>query len=642
MTAFERYWKVVMRKWQTLGLRRKLIASLSVGLALSACAAVAMFTLVYSRQVNTERKWAAEQINILLRTSLENAMLKRDLPGLREIVRNFGKQEGVARVLILNASGEVRFASDDRWLGHQVAETSAPCDGCGPGRPHSRFLSTSEGVEVLRAAHPVPNQAACVGCHGAVAERPINGILVVDFETSHWRTEARRTAMSMLIATLAVTMLGLILLAVLMRRWVIEPIERVTEAATALADGQLSRRVDVGTHDEIGRLAESFNAMAANAENNLALVANERTFLQELLDALPDGVRVIDRNYAVILANREYCELVGLTHAEVLTMPCYTSSHGRSEPCSATLEMCPLAELKPHLRRLKCTQRFKSQHRHRNVEINAAALSSGYPGADRLVVEVIRDIEAEVDYSHEQRLSSIGQLAAGVAHEIRNPLGSIRVALQTLLQSVDANRVDINVMRHYLQLVDKQIDGCVDITARLLLLSAHRSGVPELVEVNRALGETVTLLGYDMELHRIAVVVQLDDSQPRVIGSESDIRMLCLNLLQNALHAMPDGGELAVSTQANETEVHISVRDTGVGISDADLPHVFEPFFSRRADGTRGTGLGLAIVKSIVQRHRGAVSVSTDTGVGSTFKVMLPLATPQVMHPMQEGEGRDA
>jgi signal transduction histidine kinase len=260
-----------------------------------------------------------------------------------------------------------------------------------------------------------------------------------------------------------------------------------------------------------------------------------------------------------------------------------------------------------------------------DVEVHAAPLI-GQEG-ELLVVESIRDLAADIRFSHEQKLSELGRLATGVAHEIRNPLASVRLALQGLLKRAEGGSMTAEEAVRYLMLVDGQIDKCIDVTDRLLKLSMHAGGRPQLLSVKPAIEETVSLLSYEAEAKQIDVVIDLPSEETcRVMASDSDLRMIVLNLVQNAFHALPLGGRLDIQGQARDAMFEIVFSDNGAGIPEDALPRIFDPFFSRRADGQPGTGLGLTIVKSLAKRLGGGVSVESKEGLGTRFILRLPRA----------------
>ena len=150
-----------------------------------------LFLGLYRDRLERERAATSNQINQVLRVALENAMLKRDVPGLREIVERMGQQQGIRDVMILAPSGEVRFAAHPESLGQQRPELVRAER---LGMPESRFVADEGKGEVLRSINPVPNQQACTGCHGQLEKHPINGVLVVDYDAQSLKEEAWRSA----------------------------------------------------------------------------------------------------------------------------------------------------------------------------------------------------------------------------------------------------------------------------------------------------------------------------------------------------------------------------------------------------------------------------------------------------------------
>jgi signal transduction histidine kinase len=254
------------------------------------------------------------------------------------------------------------------------------------------------------------------------------------------------------------------------------------------------------------------------------------------------------------------------------------------------------------------------------------------------VVESIRDLGQQVRFSHEQRLSELGRLAAGVAHEIHNPLMSLRMAIHASETALQGLNPDIAGVCEHLSLADQEVAACERVTERLLKLSIPPCSEPELVAVEPVVEDTLKLVSWEAEQRGVVIGVACEGSPLRVLASDSDLRMASLNLAQNACHAMPDGGELAVRCERADGRIRISFEDTGVGIQPEDRQRIFEPFFSRRADGVRGTGLGLSITKAIVEGHGGNIQVVMRRGGGSRFVVDLPDADA----PDVDNETRDA
>ncbi len=617
------------RRWVESGLSRKFMLGTVAGLITSSFVLLILFLTMYRAQLEAERGQIVGDINRLLQTSLENAMLKRDLDGLRDIVAKLGRQPGVVNVMILNTEGEVRFASNPEMLGRRYArDRNTGCMECHQDGEHEErttiFLVNEQGREIVRGVNPVRNKVPCTGCHGDVRSHPFNGVLFVDYDAAPIRMQAWRTTLLLLGSGAVVLLIVVAGGWWFMRRFILLPVWQLREASRAIAEGRLDARVAILGHDELGELGQSFNHMAESLERNMREMEERDRFLQALVDTFPDGIRVIDGQYRVVLSNVAYRRQVGLGDKSDIGSPCYASSHQRNEPCPPTLVRCPLYEARKEDGPVKYLDRFvRADGQTFPVEIMAIPLRGcgGAMGQD-LIVESVRDLEEKTQFSQEQRLADLGRLAAGVAHEIYNPLTALRMALNSMVNTADRSGVDISVFGNYLQIIDDQIDRCIDITKRLLKLSAA-PGSPELVEVNKAIRETLSLLVWEAEAHGVSVVQSLASTELRVLATESEFRTIIFNLLQNAFHAMPEGGNLYVSTRRMDGKVELIVKDTGVGIAPQDLPYIFHPFFSRRADSVRGTGLGLAILRSIVDRYHGSVTAESKSGEGSRFSVLL-------------------
>ncbi len=220
-----------------------------------------------------------------------------------------------------------------------------------------------------------------------------------------------------------------------------------------------------------------------------------------------------------------------------------------------------------------------------------------------------------------ERLASLGMLAAGVAHEVNNPLGGI-LAL-TALTVEDMPKDDPN--RENLDEVIRQTQRCRDIVRRLLEFSRQSKGNTELVDLNTVLQDTMALLGKQALFFNIDIVWNPDPELPRVTADRSQFQQVFLNILMNAAQAMNERGTITIETRHNAGEHYIeaSISDTGHGIPPEQIDRIFDPFFTTKESG-QGTGLGLSIAYGIVTRHRGTISVQSEVGKGSTFRIRMP------------------
>jgi signal transduction histidine kinase len=218
-----------------------------------------------------------------------------------------------------------------------------------------------------------------------------------------------------------------------------------------------------------------------------------------------------------------------------------------------------------------------------------------------------------------ERLAAMGTLAAGVAHEVNNPLASISSLVQMLKSQADAGT------REKLDLISTQIDRITRVTRDLTNFARVRPAARNMVNLNSVVEASIRLASFDSEFQRLKLVRDLDVNIPEVFADGDQLQQVVLNLLLNARDAMPCGGKLSVSTHRNTSEVCISVEDSGTGIDDSAKKQLFDPFFTTKAAG-KGTGLGLAVCYGIVTAHNGRIDVVKNGGSGTRFLISIPLA----------------
>lgn len=228
-------------------------------------------------------------------------------------------------------------------------------------------------------------------------------------------------------------------------------------------------------------------------------------------------------------------------------------------------------------------------------------------------------LEAQLVQS--EKMAAIGQLAAGIAHELRNPLAIVMNALFDLRSALDP--APDGAVAEDLAICEEEI-GRTQAIIRNLLEFSRESGVEvEHLDVNELLTKTVRLLRRYVEQSGVAIRTDLGDI-PACVANSNAMRQVLLNLVTNAVQAMPSGGELRLRTMlTSDDRVCIEVEDTGIGIPADRLPNIFDPFFTTKAPG-QGTGLGLSVVHTVVQRYGGTIVVRSEPDVGTTFRLELP------------------
>lgn len=216
-----------------------------------------------------------------------------------------------------------------------------------------------------------------------------------------------------------------------------------------------------------------------------------------------------------------------------------------------------------------------------------------------------------------EKLALLGQLAGGVGHELRNPLGSIKNAAYFLKMALEKPEPEV---KETLEILNKEVATSEHIISSLLDFARPKPPTRHKVEINDLLQETLSRTTVP---EKIKVVSKLDESLPQILADPEQLGQVFRNLILNALQAMPDGGQLEISSEVSTSaQLAISFADTGVGIPEDNLEKLFEPLFTTRA---KGIGLGLAITKTLVEGHKGTIEVQSKLGKGSIFTVRLPI-----------------
>ncbi|MGE0823849.1 MAG: nitrogen regulation protein NR(II) [Candidatus Binatia bacterium] len=237
-----------------------------------------------------------------------------------------------------------------------------------------------------------------------------------------------------------------------------------------------------------------------------------------------------------------------------------------------------------------------------------------------IYVDVSERKRLESQLIQSEKMAAIGQLAAGIAHEIRNPLGIIMNALYDLSEIVNTDNPEV---REDLQIAKEEIARAQEIITNLLEFSRDSGMELEEVNLNDLLGKTLQLMGKYLQTHNVKVVTSFG-RVGTCTANQNALRQVFLNLITNAVQAMPHGGELRVRTQRDsDKRVLLEFHDSGMGIAEEHLHRIFDPFFTTKDPG-QGTGLGLSVVHSVLKRYQGNITVQSRAGEGTTFLIELP------------------
>lgn len=433
------------------------------------------------------------------------------------------------------------------------------------------------------------------------------------------------------IIALSATLLAffIILIGYLIQRWLLTPINKISAISEEIGNGNLNVRIPIRSNikylDELDRLSSTFNLMVDNLQQTLSEMRDKEKFLQALIDSIPDGIRVIDENYNIIIANQSYYKQAGDKAKN--NLKCYESSFKSDHPCDTVNTQCPVYELLHKKKRsLNTIQQF-SQDASRHLAVNAAPLI--YDDSRKYIVESIHDLSADIDFSYQQKLSSLGFLSSSIAHEIKNHLGALRLIIEHLLSQYYASIPDNDKQKKIINMIYSEVASASEIPERLLKLSrGYSNHDTTTINCNECLNDVINILDFEAKSKGINILFYSPKHPIHIEGNETDFKIAAINIILNALKAMKPGGTLTIKLKIiSSTNVQITFHDTGVGISAKDLPYIFNPFFSegQQRKDDKHSGLGLAITKSIIEKSGGKIFVSSTVGKGSCFTLSFPL-----------------
>lgn len=363
----------------------------------------------------------------------------------------------------------------------------------------------------------------------------------------------------------------------------------------------------------------------------------------DILDSINDGIIVIDENYKIVYANRRFLDDSGLPDSDVIGGYCYKISHFRDEPCDPLLESCSVEEVIKKGKTVKVIHgHYGSGKREIAVEINSCPFYDSSTGK-RYAVEVLRCLgdgsNAQFKFNLSQRLSEIGLLAEGVAHEINNPLNNILASVDMIRMCIGSSEFIKNNnndalkglkegscdVKKYFELMRREIERCKDITKKLLLLSRPASAKADIVNVNNSIDESLSLLSFVANKKNIMIKKNFINDIPLISFSEAGLRQVILNIGLNAIQAVQEGsGIVYFITKIIKGYIYILIIDNGQGIPPADIKKIFNPFFSKNKEAS-STGLGLPISLSIMKSLDGAIEVRSKEGLGTKFVIKIPV-----------------
>lgn len=401
-----------------------------------------------------------------------------------------------------------------------------------------------------------------------------------------------------------------VLLSFLLSKTMVTPIQRLTEGAMRVAEGDFSRKIQVASRDEIGVLTDTFNDMADQLQDTLRQVENERNKLDTLFLHMTDGVVACSRDGKVIHSNPAADQML-LRH--IGPESDYGQLFGDISPLDQVLEA------PDHLE-------GELQVRDRFLQLLLAPFDRGREGGGALVV--IHDVTAQRKNEEMRR-----EFVANVSHELRTPLTNIRSYAETLAES--AEDIPPAMEKKFLGVILNESDRMTHIVQDLLTLSRLDSGRDDLklgrFSFEAALQDLYNAVYMEAQRHAHTLKLELESELPAIVADRERVLQVMMNIVSNSIKYTPDGGHITISAGRTEDRVWMVVDDDGIGIPPEDRSRIFERFYrvdKARSRQSGGTGLGLSIAKEIVNRHQGLLELQDKDGPGLALRLELKIEGP--------------
>jgi two-component system sensor histidine kinase HydH len=340
-----------------------------------------------------------------------------------------------------------------------------------------------------------------------------------------------------------------------------------------------------------------------------------RAFTDMLVSSLPIGLIATDSSDVIQIYNGSAKEFIGSAAEKIIG--------SRPQVClPATMaRMFSGKQMDGHVERQAEIQLTLPPEKDQTLQLASMVVlddSGGFAGEVLLIRDLTKVKRLEKELRRSERLAALGKMAAGVAHELRNPLSSIKglaVVLKANLSHAGKEAETAEILVREVERLNRSIGELLDY-AKPGQLRRERASIAEIIQ------KTVSLVQADAESFGIILRLEMDDDLPRVVLDKDKMNQVFLNLLLNAIQAMEDGGELLVTSEHDARKITVTVRDNGVGIMPENLGRVFDPYFTTKNDGT---GLGLAMSAKIVEEHGGWMELSSVAGSYTEVRVILPL-----------------
>ncbi|HNA88129.1 MAG TPA: response regulator [Anaerolineales bacterium] len=350
-------------------------------------------------------------------------------------------------------------------------------------------------------------------------------------------------------------------------------------------------------------------------------IINSRNTLRTFFDNIPSCVYIIDRSYVIQIINSHRSERVSKAPQELVGSRCYEVLYGYNAPCP----LCRVADAFMGMPSVRSMREWQPKETFIQWEITTIPIFESSNTVNRVIVfdeDVTEKWVLEASLIETEKLASIGQLAANVAHEINNPLAAIIANAQLLLRE-QANADEDT--KEALELIEAAGVRAAKIVGDLLK-SARKEKREEFEEIslNETIMDAISIANFEIRNRDVTLKLELGENMPKILAHQNQLKGVWINLIINALGAIEgQKGIITIMTRYEDREFRVAFSDNGKGIAPEHQEHIFEPFFTTK-EASKGTGLGLSVSLQVIKEHHGTIDFETKPGKGTKFIIILP------------------
>jgi PAS domain S-box-containing protein len=627
-----------MKKFK-IGLGPKLVVYLCLSM-------IAIFSLIGVVNLNMHKRHMmmgvyqnAAQVSDIIKYSTNYSMMTNERDSIYRIINCIAREPGIQKIRIYNKEGQITFSTDEKEVNTMVDMRADACNAChsGGAKPPTGDISilkrtrdyyNQEGNHVLGLISPIKTESSCVtaDCHAHSADQKILGVIdvimqldKVDASQNEYEKYSRWYVLLTIFVVCTTSMLFVFFM-------VHRPVHKIVEGTNKVAEGKLSFMIDVNSKDEIGRLAESFNHMTIDLKKFRNDLLSAKAYTDNIIHSMLNSLIVVDRDAYIKNVNKATCDLLGYSEEELINKPVsfifakgYFDELGLND--SSSRDFGGTGETI-----------YQSKDGKKIRVLFSASCIRNDQDEFQGVVFMAQDITVQSEAVRAGHMSSLGELAAGVAHEINNPLNSIINFAQILIDELQS---DGQLTEELLFRIINEGDRVSNIVRSLLSFARESGRGKAMIKIDEVIRETFALTDAQIFKDGIIIEVNVSETLPRIYGNFQQIMQVFINITNNARYALnqkysgsnPEK-KLIISSECkqieNELVMDISFYDTGTGIPAQIIDKVINPFFTTKPAG-EGTGLGLAISHGIVTDHDGRLIIESVEGEYTRVTTRFPL-----------------